>query len=189
MTKPFHRPIVRIAGLLALALLLVAGIQRTSQAVPPAQDVNVANTPSVHVLSMPAAPLLTKDAALGQTPFQANAIASFVPGTNGAFAAIAVPSGKRLVIENVSALATLNNGTAPLYTTVVTFAQAGGSEVEHYLVMSRQGSVPDVADYFTANHALRAYAVGSITVRAFRTDTLGLGQVNVTVTGTLVDAS
>ncbi len=181
MTKAFHRPVVRIAGLLALALLLVAAVQRTSQAVPPTQDVNVANTPSVHVLSLPAAP--------PSTPFQASAIASFVPGSNSAFASISVPSGKRLVIENVSALAALNNGTAPIYTTVVTIAQPGGSETEHYLVMNRQGSVPDVADYFTANHALRAYALGSIVVRAFRTDTLGFGQVNVTVTGTLVDAS
>jgi len=181
MTKAFHRPVVRIVGLLALALLLVAGIQRTSQAVPPTQDVNVANTPSVHVLSLPAAPV--------STPFQANAIASFVPGSNGAFASIPVPSGKRLVIEDVSVLAALNNGTALTYTSVATLAQGGGSEVEHYLVTNRQGSVPDVADYFTANHPLRAYAVGSIAVRAFRTDTLGFGQVNVTVTGTLVDAS
>jgi hypothetical protein len=189
MAKPFHHPITKVAGLLALALLLLAGIQRTGQTAPPTQDINVVNTPSVNVVSMPATPLATKDAALGQTPFQAHAIASFEPGTNGAFAAIAVPSGKRLVIENVSLLASLNNGTALRYATIVTLDQGGGSEAEHYLVASPQGSVPGVADYFTANHALRAYAVGAITLRVFRTDTLGFGQVNVTVTGTLVNAS
>lgn len=189
MTKPSHWTITKVAALFGLVVLLVAGIQRTGQAVPAPDNVNVVNTPSVNVISSPAAPVLTKDAALGQAPFQASAIAAFESGTNGAFAAIPVPSGKRLIIENVSALAALNNGTALRYATVVTLAQGGGSEAEHYLVVTPQGSVPGVADYFTANHALRAYAVGNIVVRVFRTDTLGFGQVNVTVTGTLVDAS
>jgi hypothetical protein len=55
---------------LALALLLVAGIQRTSQAVPPTQDVNVANTPSVHCAQL-------AGGAPCRRHFQANAIASF----------------------------------------------------------------------------------------------------------------
>ena len=189
MTTQSRHSVAKIIAVSALALAAFGTLQRTSQAGPPPQDMNVVNTPSVRVVNGPANAVFTQDAALGQTPFQAQVNALFEPGNNAAFAGIEVPAGKRLVIENVSVLAALNNGTALRYAAVVTLDQAGGSEAEHYLVMNPQGSVPGIADYFSANHALRAYAVGVVQVRAFRTDSVGFGQLNVTVTGSLVDAS
>jgi hypothetical protein len=185
-----HRSILGLAAIAALAALVLWGSARqTGHAAPRADDVNVVNTPSVNVLTSPSGALWTRDAAVGQAPFQAQVIAAFQAGSTSASAAIPVPDGKRLVIENVSALASLNNGTALTYASIVTLDQGGGTQAEHYLVMHPQGSVPDVADYFTANDDLRAYAVGSIGINAFRTDSAGLGQVNVTVTGFLVDAN
>jgi hypothetical protein len=189
MTTQSRALIAKIAVPAALAIVLLLGIQRTSKAGPPPNDVNVINTPSVNVVTSPSSALWTKDAALGRTPFQAQTNGLFQPGSNSAFLAIEVPTGKRLVIENVSVLAALNNDTALRYVALVTLDQAGGSEAEHYLVMNAQGSVPGIGDYFSANHALRAYAVGVVQLRAFRTDSLGFGQINVTVTGSLIDAN
>jgi hypothetical protein len=189
MTTQSRRSVATYVAFSALALAALGTVQRTGHAGPPAQNVNVVNTPSVNVANGPANAVWTQDAALGQTPFQGQVNTLFEPGDNSAFAAIEVPAGKRLVIENVSVLAALNNGTELRYAAVVTLDQGGGSEAEHYLVVNPQGSVPGIADYFSANHALRAYAVGVVGLRAFRTDTAGFGQINVTVTGTLVDAS
>src|SRR5688572_11319423 len=161
--------ITKFVALAALTAVVLAAGQRTVDAAPPPNDVNVVNTPGVNVLSLPALSLANGE------PFQAEALAQFEHGTNGAFAGIEIPVGKRLEVENVSALAALNNGTSLRYVAVVTLDQGGGSEAEHYLVMNAQASVPGIADYFSANHAMRAHAVGTLQVRAFRSDEIGSG--------------
>ncbi|HVJ22116.1 MAG TPA: hypothetical protein VM686_42210 [Polyangiaceae bacterium] len=183
MATRFQFSTGKFAALAALTVVLLAAGQRTVNAGPAPSNVNVVNTPGVNVVSLPAVHLATA------VPFQAQVLAEFEPGTNGASAGIEIPAGKRLEVENVSALAALDNDVVLRYVAVVTLDQGGGSEAEHYLVMSPQGSIPGIADYFSANHPMRAHAIGALAVRAFRSTEAGYGHVSLTVTGHLVDAN
>jgi hypothetical protein len=91
----------------------------------------------------------------------------------------------------VYVLAALNNGTALTYTSVATSLRAAAARSSTTWSRTGQGiGCRGVAELTSpANHPLRAYAVGSESPCAlFRyRHRSAFGQVNVTVTGTLVE--
>jgi hypothetical protein len=174
-------------------------------------DVNVVNNPGVTVLNSPTvqsqqsgtwnvgitgSPTVTVGntnanpvpvVAIPPSPFQEEVILVFNSGDSGAFQPFQVPAGKRLVIEHVSARAALTEGQQLTETSIETLQVGGGSVIKHYFVASFQASVPGVADYYAISQQTRLYAVGGVQVRAFRSNTTGTAQMNISVSGYLVD--
>src|SRR5437899_11619632 len=77
-----------------------------AQAAPSPTNVNVVNTPNVNVVNTTASPVPVRDVDNpARQPFQAEAMGGFADGasTTGDIPIGAVPAGKRLVIEHVSA--------------------------------------------------------------------------------------
>jgi hypothetical protein len=161
-------------------------------------DVNVANMPTepisvvqsgnvdVNVVNMPDEPIEV-NCVQSIEHFQETVILSFSHGENGKFGGFLVTSGKRLVIEHVSIRAALTPGQRLFETKITALQVGGGSSKEHFLVTEFQGHRPGIADYYGASQPIRLYAIGGVSIGAFRTDDVGTSQVNVTVSGYLVD--
>jgi hypothetical protein len=98
-----------------------------------------------------------------------------------------VPAGKRLVIEHVSAKAALTEGQHLTETSIATLQVGGGSAIKHYFAASFQGNTPGIADYYAISQQTHLYAIGGVQVFAFRNGTLGTAQVNISVSGYLID--
>jgi len=120
-------------------------------------------------------------------PFQSEVAISFNPGRYEAFGSFYVPSRKRLIIEHVSAHVALPNGQKIIEARIETLQVGGGAVANHYLTTHFEGSRPGVGDYFSVSQDMRLYAVGAVRFGFFRTNTTGIGQVNATVSGYLVD--
>jgi hypothetical protein len=161
-------------------------------------DVNVVNMPTepisvvqtgnvdVNVVNMPDEPIQV-NCVKSIEHFQETVILSFSNGENGKSGGFSVTSGKRLVIEHVSVRAALTPGQRLHETKITVLQVGGGSSKEHFLVTEFQGHRPGIADYYAASQPIRLYAIGSVSIAAFRTDDTSTSQVNVTVSGYLVD--
>lgn len=161
-------------------------------------DVNVINTTSnpvpvvqtgevdVNVVNMPEEPIQV-NCVQSIEHFQETVILSYSVGDIGKFGSFMVPTGKRLVMEHVSLRAAMTPGQRPFETKIIVLQVGGGSQKEHFLVTEYQGSRPGIADYYAASLPMRLYAIGAVSIASFRTDTVGTAQINVTVSGYLVD--
>jgi hypothetical protein len=158
------------------------------QSTKPVADVKVVNTPTVTVGNTAANPVLTRDAnERAITPFETELGASFLNGAQFSEEMdIAVPAGKRLVIEFMSAQVRIPTGqfvTGEFATTV------GGLSAVHYLAMTPQGKFGG-GDIFALSQPMEVSADPNTPVRIhmFRSDVTGQGFVQLSVSGYLVDA-
>jgi len=119
-------------------------------------------------------------------PFQQEVILKFTAGQREAFGSVSVPSGKRLVIEHVSARVMLPTGQKLFESRITTVQTAGGAEGYHYLSTTAEGSYLG-SDFFSISQSLRLYSVGYAKFSFFRADTAQAGLVNAAVSGYLVN--
>jgi hypothetical protein len=155
-------------------------------------DVNVANTPDVNVANLPAVQGVRNVDEKGRIPYAQDVVGN-CNGVNCFIDFSVVPSGKRLVIEYVSAIVRPSS-TA----TVVDFMELStsstadpGFAVRMYLPMQKIGSAGDsvVADTWAASGPVLAYVEEGINARLFISMSVG-GNVVFTqgsITGYLVD--
>ncbi|MBI3694575.1 MAG: hypothetical protein HY238_07010 [Acidobacteria bacterium] len=122
---------------------------------------------------------------------QAYALGSFVIGAfgTGLVTLYTVPPMKRLVIENVSLSATIGVGQNMFLAALKTTAPGAAGPLDHYLVLSPQGTQAGGNAVFASNALERLYADPGTTVRfeALRTSGDGTGFVGVSISGYLVD--
>jgi hypothetical protein len=148
-------------------------------------DVGITGSPTVTVGNTSANPVPV--VASPPSPFQEEVILVFNNGSNSANGGFSVPTGKRLVIEHVSATAALAEGQQLTGTRIDTLQVGGGSQKGHYFVASFQANVPGIGDYYAISQETRLYAIGTVPVNAFRNGTTGTAQMNISVSGYLVD--
>jgi hypothetical protein len=102
--------------------------------------VQVSGTTNVHVQNDSTAPVIVQDVSTPKrTLFQANATFPDQPftGNGTATGTIAVPAGKRLVIEHVSGRGVIPNGAAQPFFYFTISTTVGGVSVEHFLDVSK----------------------------------------------------
>lgn len=122
-------------------------------------------------------------------PFQKDVSTVPFPPNNQIFVnTFTVPSGKRLVIESVSAIATLSPDVMPRMVSIGTIM--GGSLAQHVVPLARLGGDGE-ADFFTAAYATRAYADADTVVRIYvelsKPQATPFANNHVTISGYLVD--
>jgi len=119
-------------------------------------------------------------------PFQAIANAAFAAGvTSMAVDAAAVPAGKLLVIEHVSAFVSLPFGSGQTAAGVVQLlSSAGSAKVQHAIVLTAQGQEFGF-DNSTASQPIRIYASTGDHLRLVvnRSDGAGAAQIALGATG------
>jgi hypothetical protein len=132
-------------------------------------------------------------------PFTASFEASFERGRIDAIAAphiSVVPAGKRLVIENVSALVRLPPGEKLVATEVSTIRNINHNPVFNsgvWLGSNFQGTLGAVEDWFIASQAVRLYAdsseggLGEVSLKFTRAGFGDDTHINATISGYLVD--
>ena len=211
-----------LSSLLAVLLCAQLMAQTAPPPVPPTKppdDVNVVNTPSVNVVNTPTVqlagtstvqvsgttnvhvqndsttPVVVQDvSAPKRTPFQAAPSFPTPPflDNNPISAPIAVPAGKRLVIEHVSARATLPFGGQTPFVFFSISTTVAGVTVEHVL------NVPQVflfncicGSINSISQEMKLYADAGTTVQAtaFAASTTGSPiALNFAISGYLEDA-
>ena len=173
-------------GLSALIgfLALLAPNTSQGQGGPPAQNVNVVNTPTVHaeqsgtwnvgisgtpsveVVNTSDSPVLGRDVDHpARHPFQRGVVIEFATGEGIASAQFTVPADKRLVIEYVSANIILTEGVMFRFSVRTS---AGSSTGTHYFAPISQPNFPEA---YTISQDTRVYAApgSTVTIEARRT--------------------
>ena len=120
-------------------------------------------------------------------PFQIQLTVDFPAGVNAPNATFAVPAGKRLVIEYVSALAVLATGQRMMFAQVNTVV--AGTLVFHFLKSESIGTATSTAgEGFLSSQMVKLYADPSteVLVSAIRSDATTAGTVTFAVSGYLV---
>ena len=178
-------------SLLLIPLLLACcALSPSIQAAP--LNVNVVNTPTVNVATMPpllidsSNPVLVRDVDNpARQPFTFREFRTYTFGDPESFN-FQVPTGKRLVIEQVSVW--IAGGVTNLRVRVRTIFPAGQPNYQSYNFMGTQVIGPDNSE-FIASSQMRCYAdegtTATIDVWDFFTD-FG-AQAEVTVSGYLID--
>lgn len=158
-------------------LALVAPTTSQGQGGPPAQNVNVVNTPtvnaeqsgawsvgiigtpSVEVVNTSDSPVLGRDVDHpARHAFQRGVTLEFATGEGIASAQFTVPANKRLVIEYVSANIVLTDGIIFRFSVRTS---AGSSTGTHYFVPMSQ---PNFPEGYTISQDTRLYAAPGTTV-------------------------
>ena len=137
---------------------------------------------------MPQPPELVRDSDNpARQPFQASVEIKLPPGTEGQNGFVAVPAGKRLVIEYASGEAFLPTGQKGLLS-VLTIVNGAKTYTRHHLATVTIGNFGAPA-YFLAGQVVRLYADAGNTVmlRADRDAPTGDGLARLSISGYLVD--
>jgi len=163
-----------------LCLAVLAAFPLAAEPAPPSVRVRVVNPPS--------APALVRDVdARAREPFDAHFEIILPPGAGGQNAAVAIPSGKRLVIEHASARGQVPAGQQIEYTLWTKLTTT--SLLPHYLPVSQQYGV-GLETVFIAGGPVRLYGDGdsaSVYVRADRSLAQGTATVRLSLSGYLED--
>ena len=153
-----------------------------------AWSVGIAGTPTVEVGNAAGNPVLTRDVDRPTAqPFQYEAVLTIEDGIQGGNAAIPVPSGKLLVIENVSAF-----GTAPAEQRIQTFSintHVAPDNVlrSHYLQFTKQDTGFNSYEY-TVSQMIRIYAdTPSASAYVFRATSSGTATFRFIISGYFVN--
>jgi len=190
----------------AVACMSVAG--RGAAAAEQPKDVNVVNTPTVNVGNTPTVnvngtvavevqnqPLQVRSAGPMELYHSAATVSIAANVQNGFGALAAVPAGKRLVIEYVSAVSTVASDQNINRVSLTTTHSTGGgstSSVRHQFPVTDEGDAAVAGNHvFSAGGATRLYcdAGESPQAGAFRGGNVTApATVSVTVSGYLVDA-
>lgn len=149
--------------------------------------VKLASGTGVTINNTESKPVLTQNVNDGVTPFHQSVSGSFANGSISGSGIIAVPSGKRLVIEFASAFVNVPPGQNVFQIGLST--EIKGERVQHFLSRDAQGPHAGGADTFTASQSLRLYADGdtSVIFSLARSSGAGSGGFAVTVSGYLID--
>ena len=169
------------AAISIIVLTITVATARQSVAQSGATLVRVVNTLRDPVPVRPITPVVV--------PFQASATGVFGSGSVAASGIIAVPDGKRLHIEFVSARAILPTGQNLCQSDVATIVD--GSTVQHVLARVSQGAFfSGTDDSFAVSQKVDLYADGGTGVifSLARNQATGTGNAYVTVAGYLTDA-
>lgn len=164
----------------------VAGTVNTKQS--GAWNVGIAGTPTVEVGNGAGNPVLMRDVDRPTAqPFQYEAVVTIEDGLQGGNASIPVPSGKLLVIENVSAF-----GTAPDSQRIQTFSinthvTPDNTLRPHYLQFTRRDAGSSSYEY-TVSQQLRVYAdTPGAAAYVFRATSSGTATFRFVVSGYFVN--
>lgn len=127
--------------------------------------INSANTPVDEPSQSSAGAVGTTQTNKGptRTPFQMKLDVGVPRGTSGATQFFPIPAGKRLVIENVSALGLCSqeNRMEIHYSTAVDDGNGQGDSGDistHWIVLTHQGTSTDGTATLTANHKVLVFA-------------------------------
>jgi len=120
-------------------------------------SVSIANSPTVQVGNTSASPVAVRDVDNpARHPFQFYATFSKTGGNLIVDNQIAVPAGKRLVIETITLQAFVPAGQKLL---AQLHMVGGGTFVQHNIMLTPQGGFNfDLLDYFAATETVRMYA-------------------------------
>jgi hypothetical protein len=164
-----------LAGSTVLFLVVATAFDRANAA--PTQKVNVVNTPNVTVAnpSTNAVAVRGVDNPAFQ-PFHALRVEFLNTGQAGKFVdLVAVPAGKRAVIETVTVETQLPSGQKPQIMIITT---SGGTSVNHWVTLTPQPPEPAGGkDSFSATLSMRLYADPMTSIQFF------LGRVAAGYTG------
>lgn len=153
-------------------------------------NVSVVNQPTVKIGNTVAAPVAVRDVDNpARHPFQFFATFAKTGGNLIVDNQIAVPSGKRLVIETVTLQAFVPAGQKLLAQLNMV---GGGTFAQHNIVLTPQGGFDfDLLDYFAATETVRLYADSGSAVPLHVTRSSSDGNLwggSYTVSGYLIDA-
>jgi hypothetical protein len=182
--------LVALIGLLLLIGLIATFTSNRTQGQgnsangPPPLDVNVVNTPSVNVINDTTKPVPVRDVDNGQQPFQRRLTLTVDAGSAGSSGTIPVPSGKRWIIETVTARADLEPGDTPNRLEITT-----GFLIDLSISVSKQGVSLDGKEAYVGTHYMRAYAnpASNVSVLFTRSNTTGGALAVIVISGYLVD--
>ncbi len=153
-----------------------------------AWNVSIAGTPTVQVGNAAADPVLTRDVdrATAQ-PFHEETVLVLPDGFGGENAFIAIPAGKVLVVEHVSAIGTAPNDQFIAFS-LGTRLSPDTVRVPHYLNATRSGITGGLI-YQLSQQGRFYHDVGTLSVRAERQSGPTAGELTFrfTVSGYLVD--
>jgi hypothetical protein len=153
-----------------------------------AWNVGISGTPNIVVANPSSAPVLLRDVDNpDKSPWQRSASVVVAAGSISANTILAVPAGKRFVIEEVSTDCALPVGQRIRERVLVI---EGGVQVSHRIVATPLGTFDFGSgpfDVFEATHHTKIYAVGNIELVVARSDTSGTASVNFSLSGHLVD--
>ena len=185
-------------------LALVAVAYTSVYAAPPfARDVNVVNTPlpvdvtntsldvtgTVLVANPSTDPVLVRDVDNpAPEPFQTTVLVSVSEGNAVGSESMAIPPGKQLVVEHVSAVVSLPIGQKVIRVGVKT-ELSGSGLVEHFLPATLQGTQTADRDIFIASQQTRLYADPQLIVTFERDDFSGNASSEFAISGYLVDSN
>jgi hypothetical protein len=166
-----------VAALAGSTILFVAAAAFNLANAAPAQKVNVVNTPNVTVANPPTNAVTVRgvDNPAFQ-PFHALRVGFLNAGQSGlTFDLVAVPAGKRAVIETVTVNNQLPSGQKPQIMIITT---SGGTSVNHWVTLTPQRPEPTGGDdAFSATLSMRLYADPLTSIQFF------LGRVAAGYTG------
>lgn len=180
------------------------------------QNVNVVNTPSVNaqqsgtwnvgISGTPvvgldasnntvkidsAAPVLVRDVDNpARQSFQQNGNAIINDGSSTGFMTFNLPAQKQAVIEYVSLGVRLPTGQKVYQVQLDTSPFQNSSQIIHHYFGSTFEGTADGFDYFVTSQPTRLYSAAkteSMRVLVFRNDSVGQGQVEVSISGYLLD--
>ena len=179
-----------LAGSAILFLLLAAAFNRANAA-PPAQKVNVVNTPNVTVANPSTNAVAVRGADNpGFQPFHALRVGCLNTGQPGQIIDLmAVPAGKRAVIETFTVNTQLPSGQKPQIMIITT---TSGTSVNHWVTLTPQTPEPlGSKDSFSATLSMRLYADPMTSIQSFlgrvAADYTGDDCAAVTISGYYVD--
>jgi hypothetical protein len=157
----------------------------------PTVNANLTGTANVNatIVNPATSPLLVRDIDAGRSPYEIRLTMTIDDGSTQSQTGFDVPSGKRLVIEHVSARVQGPAGEkyyAQLQTHVY---ENNPTALVNNLVLNYQGTFSGV-DLFTASDSLKTYAEYSVPQTLFivtRTDAIGSSFAEADISGYLVD--
>ncbi len=158
----------------------------------PGAAVGIAGTASVQITNNPSEPVPVRDAATAnRTPFQTAATVQLQDGFESGASFVAVPAGKRLVIEYTSAAGFAPPGQKLIFS-LFTETDDGihpTTITQHYLLSTPYGSFGN-ADAFLAGQVVKLFADPGTSLELFasRSASSGTATVFFSISGYFEDA-
>lgn len=142
---------------LAASVIAASGFS-IAEAAPPTGNVNVVNTPSVNIVNPNPLPVTVTNADPASTPYS-NDVVGTCNGTNCFIDFPAVPQGKMLVIEHVSAIARSSSTTVFDHAELITSDTEDNTGARNYFALPRIGKAGSsvVADSYGFSQSVLAF--------------------------------
>lgn len=148
-------------GVLALSLVL-SGPFTVSSGLPDPPSASGLKARGAAAVPDPADPIAATP-FYHEVPIQESGVFRFQSGQYEAFLAILVPSGRRMVIEQLTFRAGLEGEEDRAVGSVATLSNGGSAT--HLVPMTYQGAYPDEGRVYVGTESLQAYADGGTTLQ------------------------